>query len=350
MTANGQNPKPLTPEERRVIVEKGTEAPFTGQYDKHTQAGTYVCRQCGAPLYRSSDKFDAGCGWPSFDDQIEGAVRRTLDADGRRTEITCAKCGGHLGHVFTGEGFTPLNTRHCVNSVSLSFVPAEATTAKSVALGNPAKADGSDSADPTRSDVTNSAVSTAKTTASSGQTISKTGVPVKNVASVKPIATAQTETAIFAGGCFWGVEYLLAKVAGVRSVESGYIGGKTENPTYEQVCSRRTGHAEAVRVIFDPSQVSYETLAKLFFEIHDPTQIDRQGPDIGDQYRSEVFYTTPAQKQTAEKLVAQLRAKGYDVATQITPATRFWPAEGYHQDYYDRKGSKPYCHAYTKRF
>ena len=287
-TVNGQNIKPLTPEEKRVIVDKGTEAPFTGRYYKHKEDGTYVCRQCGAPLYRSADKFDAGCGWPSFDDEIPGAVKRTVDADGRRTEITCARCGGHLGHVFTGEGFTPRNTRHCVNSVSLEFVPA-------------AKKE-------------------------------------------------RTETAIFSGGCFWGVEHLLSKEPGVFDVVSGYIGGHTENPTYEEVCSHRTGHAEAVRVTFDPAKVSYEKLARLFFEIHDPTQVGRQGPDIGDQYRSEVFYTTPAQRATAEKLIAELRAKGYDVATRVTAATTFWPAEEYHQDYYDRKGAQPYCHAYTKRF
>ena len=239
-------------------------------------------------MYRSSDKFDAGCGWPSFDDEIPGAVKRSADADGRRTEITCARCGGHLGHVFTGEGFTPRNTRHCVNSVSLEFVPA-------------AKKE-------------------------------------------------HTETAIFAGGCFWGVEHLLSKEPGVVDVESGYTGGHTENPTYEEVCGHRTGHAEAVRVTFDPAKVSYERLARLFFEIHDPTQVGRQGPDIGDQYRSEVFYTTPAQRATAERLIAELRARGYDVATRVTAATTFWPAEGYHQDYYDRKGTQPYCHAYTKRF
>ena len=302
-TLNAQNMKPLTPEEERVIVRKGTEAPFTGKYYIHNEDGTYRCRRCGALLYRSEDKFDAGCGWPSFDDEIPGAVRRQTDADGRRTEILCAKCGAHLGHVFIGERFTDKNTRHCVNSVSLDFVPA---------------------AIPTKS--------------------------VAESAAAKPAESAQTERAIFAGGCFWGVEYMLGKLDGVKSVRSGYIGGRTENPTYEQVCSHKTGHAEAVEVEFDPSKVSYETLAKLFFEIHDPTQLDGQGPDLGDQYRSEIFYTTPEQKVVAERLIRILKEKGYNVVTDVTPATRFWPAEQYHQDYYNRKGTQPYCHRYTKRF
>lgn len=282
--------KELTDEEKRVILHKGTEKPFTGKYTDFKDKGSYVCKQCRAPLYRSEDKFESSCGWPSFDSEIPGAVRRVRDADGKRTEIVCASCGGHLGHVFLGEGFTPRNTRHCVNSISMDFVPAAQEKKE------------------------------------------------------------QTDTAIFAGGCFWGVEHLMQKQPGVLSVVSGYIGGKIENPTYEQVCSKKTGYAEAVEIAFDPSVVSYETLAKLFFEIHDPTQLDRQGPDVGNQYRSEVFYTTSEQKIIAQKLIAQLKAKGYPVVTKVTPATKFWPAEKYHQDYYNRKGSAPYCHRYVKRF
>ncbi len=279
-----QSYRTLTPEEKRVIVEKGTEAPFTGKYYKFNGTGTYHCRRCGAALYRSSDKFDSGCGWPSFDDEIPGAVTRKRESDGMRTEITCSKCGAHLGHVFLGEEFTKKNTRHCVNSISLEFIPAK------------------------------------------------------------------REIAYFAGGCFWGVEHLLQQRKGVISVTSGYIGGTIENPSYGDVCEGDTGYAEAVEVLYDASQVDYETLAKLFFEIHDPTQVDRQGPDIGEQYRSEIFYTSDDQKKIAQKLISILEQKGFRIATKVTKATKFWPAEDYHQDYYVKKGSQPYCHRYTKRF
>jgi peptide methionine sulfoxide reductase msrA/msrB len=284
---NEANYRKLSPEEERVIVHKGTEVPFTGKYDKFWEGGTYVCKRCGAGLYHSADKFDSGCGWPSFDDEFPGAVTRT--PDGMRTEITCSNCGAHLGHVFLGEGFTDKNTRHCVNSISLEFIPA--------------------------------------------------GAPKE-----------MSDTAYFAGGCFWGVEYYMEQMDGVKSVVSGYIGGKKRNPTYREVSSHTTGHAEAVRVIFDPSEVSYENLTRMFFEIHDPTQVNRQGPDVGEQYRSEVFYSDESQKNAAEKLIGILESKGYAIATKVTPAGRFWEAEEYHQDYYSKKAGTPYCHKYTKRF
>jgi len=279
----------LSPEERSVIINKGTERPFSGKYYQNKETGVYHCRQCDAPLFSSGDKFESGTGWPSFDDALPGAVRQIPDADGSRTEIVCANCSGHLGNVFFGEGFTKKSARYCVNSVSLAFQPAA------------------------------------------------TPVPV-------------TQKAVFAGGCFWGVEYHMQKVKGVIGTRVGYTGGTTEHPSYEQVCSGRTGHAEAIEVEFDPNMVSYETLAKLFFEIHDPTQFDRQGPDIGTQYRSAVFYQNDEQKRITEALIEQLKAKGYRVVTGVEKGGLFWPAEDYHQDYYEKTGHHPYCHIYQKRF
>ena len=279
----------LSADEERVIVDKGTERPFSGQYYLNKEDGTYLCRRCDAPLFRSSDKFESGTGWPSFDDAVEGAVTQVPDADGRRTEIVCAKCGAHLGHVFYSEGVTAKNVRHCVNSISLNFIPAVNTEANTV-------------------------------------------------------------KAIFAGGCFWGVEYHFSKIKGVLSVKSGYTGGLTEQPSYQQVCTGKTGHAEAVEVEFDPALVTYEALAKLFFEIHDPAQMNRQGPDIGTQYRSAVFYVNEEQKIIAEKLIAELKTKGYNVVTSVEKAGKFWDAEAYHQDYYEKNGHQPYCHIYQKRF
>jgi peptide methionine sulfoxide reductase msrA/msrB len=284
----------LTPEEERVIIDKGTEAPYSGIYYEFEETGTYTCKRCGAPLYHSANKFDAQCGWPSFDDEIPGAVKRTLDADGVRTEITCARCGAHLGHVFEGEGFTEKNVRHCVNSISLNFVPDEES-------------------------------------AMSGE-------------------STATGKAYFAGGCFWGTEHLFKQLDGVISTRVGYMGGDKKNPTYEEVCSDNTGYAEAVEVVYDPSKTDFEKVAKYFFEIHDPTQVDRQGPDIGSQYRSVVFYLNEDQKKTTEKLIKILEDKGYDIATEVVAADSFWEAEDYHQDYYDVTGKAPYCHAYTKRF
>ena len=156
--------------------------------------------------------------------------------------------------------------------------------------------------------------------------------------------------AYFAGGCFWGVEYYFENEPGVIAAVSGYMGGHVDNPSYKDVSYTNTGHAETVRIAYDPSKTTYEKLAKLFFEIHDPTQVNRQGPDIGDQYRSAVFYSNDSEKKAVDKLIAQLKERGYKVATEVVKAGKFWEAEDYHQNYYEKTGKAPYCHAKVDRF
>lgn len=277
----------LTPEEENVILHKGTERPFTGEYVNNKRVGTYVCKRCGAPLYRSSDKFDSHCGWPSFDDEIKGAVKKVPDIDGIRTEIICANCGAHLGHVFFGEGFTPKNTRHCVNSISMKFIPEKKDSLKK---------------------------------------------------------------AYFASGCFWGTEYYFMKAKGVEHTAVGFMGGHVDHPSYKQVCEKNTGHLETTEVEYNDTKTSYEDLVRLFFETHDFTQTNGQGPDIGPQYLSCIFYNDDNEKQIAEKYIHILSDKGYKVATMLKPVSTFWKAEDYHQQYYEHKGTTPYCHVYRKIF
>jgi len=269
---------PLTELERYVIEQKGTEMPFSGEYNDFFEAGTYVCKRCGATLYHSTDKFKSSCGWPSFDDEVEGAVRRLPDADGERTEIQCAKCGAHLGHVFLGEGFTAKNTRHCVNSVSLQFIPAT------------------------------------------------------------------TKDIYFAGGCFWGTEHFFKQLNGVLQTEVGYANGHTDNPTYQEVCTDQTGFAEAVHIIYDPSILSLQMLTEMYFKTIDPTSVNRQGNDMGSQYRTGIYYTDNADQPLLQRIYNQVQQQvGQSLAVQLRPLENFFTAEEYHQDYLD-KHPNGYCH------
>lgn len=276
----------LSQEERRVIEDKGTELPFSGEYNNFFKEGTYFCKKCDTALYKSENKFKSSCGWPSFDEEIKDKIKKIPDIDGVRVEIVCATCYGHLGHIFEGEGFTNKNVRHCVNSISLKFQEDETNIQK----------------------------------------------------------------AYFAGGCFWGVEYFFEEKQGVISAISGYMGGEKENPSYEEVCTGLTKHLEVVEVTYDSKIVDFEILAKLFFEIHDFTQKNGQGPDIGSQYLSAIFYTNEKQKIISEKLIKQLNDLDYDVATKLYKKVPFYKAEDYHQDYYKKHKKMPYCHIYRKVF
>ena len=287
--------KDLSPEEERIIVHRGTETPFSGEYDNLFQAGTYACRRCGALLYRSNDKFDAHCGWPSFDREIHGQVLRRLEDDGLRTEIVCANCGAHLGHVFLGEKMTPLDTRHCVNSLSLKFIPAS---------------------------------------------------EMKKEFDAPSASENITETAIFGGGCFWCSEATFQRLRGVSLVMPGYAGGHKVNPSYEEVSSGETGQAEVISVEFDPALISYEMLLEIFFSLHDPTSVGRQGNDIGEQYRSIILTNSKEQAQIARRIIKRFendKAYPRPIVTEVKELEKFYPAEAYHLDYFARNGQLPYC-------
>ncbi|WP_299789198.1 bifunctional methionine sulfoxide reductase B/A protein [uncultured Shewanella sp.] len=278
--------------ERFVIEEKGTERPFSGEYHLHDAAGVYLCKRCDAPLYLSESKFNAHCGWPAFDDEITGAVKRVADRDGVRVEIVCAACGGHLGHVFEGERLTDKNVRHCVNSVSLNF-----------------KAAG------------------------------------------EMVQTPQVSIATFGAGCFWCIEAIFNELSGVIESTPGYSGGSADTANYSDVCSAATGHAEVVQVKFDPAIISFDELLQVFWMSHDPTTLNRQGNDVGPQYRSVIFTHDAQQADAANRMIEQLtQAQLWSdpIVTEISAFESFYPAENYHNDYFELNGEQPYCQMVIK--
>ena len=274
----------LSPEQYYVLRQKGTERAYTGALLETKEKGIYKCAGCGSELFSDDMKFDSHCGWPSFDKEIAGGkIKKVLDESHGmiRTEIVCAQCGGHLGHLFE-DGPTATGQRYCVNSLSLAFEPD----------------------------------------------------------------TQKSEKIILGGGCFWCIEAAFLELKGVQKVVSGYAGGTIKNPAYREVTTGRTGHAEVVEVTYNPSEISLQEILEVFFTVHDPTTLNRQGADVGTQYRSAIYYTNEAQKNIVDKTIkALIDADAFEgkITTEIAPLQAFYSAEDYHQNYYNQNKSQPYC-------
>ena len=286
--------KDLTKEQYYVLRQQGTEAPYSGKLLLNKEKGVYKCAGCGNELFTDEMKFDSHCGWPSFDKEIAGGkiVTKEDNSHGmKRTEIECAKCGGHLGHLFN-DGPTETGMRYCVNSLSLEFLSEEELKKSKAAMNQ------------------------------------------------------KMDTITLGGGCYWCVEAVYEMLKGVEKVESGFSGGHLKNPSYKEVCEGTTGHAEVVQIVFDNTKTSLDEIFKVFFTVHDPTTLNRQGADVGTQYRSVIFYRNEEQRKAAKSIIDELNAeKVYDspIVTQVAPFDVFYIAEAYHQNYYNQNKEQGYC-------
>jgi peptide methionine sulfoxide reductase msrA/msrB len=282
--------KVLSPDLYAVAREADTERAFTGTMWNSEAKGTYYCAACGYKLFKSTQKFTSSCGWPSFFEQLnkESITFKPDNSYGmQRTEALCGRCNSHLGHLFD-DGPEPTGKRYCMNAISLDFVPD----------------------------------------------------------SVANESKGNLETIVLGGGCYWCVEAVYDNLQGVKSVYSGFAGGTVENPSYEEVCTGKTGAAEVVEITYDKSITNLDEIFKVFFTVHDPTTLNRQGADVGTQYRSAIFYKNEDQKKTAQSIIDELNAsKVYSskIVTTLEPFKKFYKAEEYHQNYYENNKDKPYC-------